>query len=83
MTARRLSYLIGRADQTSLAVGKAIEDAREAEKNVTDVLRMVADQAGHKLPEQFNIQFKEEENEVTIVEKDLPMPIVQNGVHHE
>lgn len=67
-TARHLSYCIGRSDEANAVAGAATQAAKSAEKNVRDMLVMIADQDGQKLPENFALTFDEDSSVVTIVE---------------
>jgi len=79
-TARRLSYLIGHSDEANSVVQAAINAAKIAEQNVRDVILLIADQAGEKLPENYSVEFKEEQNELLITTKEQQS---MNGVNHD
>jgi len=78
-TARRLSYLIGHSDEANSVVEAALSAAKIAEQNVRDVILLIADQAGHKLPDSYNVEFVDEENELRITPKE---EFSKNGVNH-
>lgn len=78
-TARRLSYLIGHSDEANRMVEAAMSAARVAEQNVRDTIVLVADQAGQKLPENYNVEFVDEENELHITPKEEH---TMNGVNN-
>lgn len=79
-TARKLSYLIGRSDEANTVVEAAMNASKVAEQNVRDIIKLVTDQAGHKLPETYTVEFKEELNELRIMPRDSNLV---NGVNHE
>lgn len=78
--ARRLSYMIGHSDEANMVVEAAMRAARVAEQNVRDVIFLVAEQSGEKLPDNFSVEFKEEENLLLITPKEELH--TQNGVDH-
>lgn len=64
-----------------MVVEAAMSAAKIAEQNVRDVIKLVADQAGEKLPEGYMVEFIDEVNELRITVKEEMKPM--NGVQHE
>jgi|KBSMisStandDraft_5_1062788.scaffolds.fasta_scaffold1618409_1 hypothetical protein len=84
-TARHLSYCIGRSDEANAVVGAATQAARSAERNVHDMIAMIADQDGQKIPDNFAVTFDSELNQIIITEQETtqyvaPIPLQVNGV---
>lgn len=85
-TARRLSYAIGRSHEANAVVSAATGAAKMAEQNVRDIVSLVADQTGDKLPSNFGIVFDEEESEIIITTNEqiaIQSDPQVNGVNHE
>ena len=80
-TARRLSYLIGRSDEANAVVEAAMGAAKVAEQSVRDVIALVANESGEALPGNYNVEFKDELNQLVITSKDEEQTM--NGVSHE
>ena len=79
-TARRLSYLMGHSDEANVVVQAALGAARSAEQHVRDLVGLIATQAGEKLPDDYTVEFHEEENHIRILTKEERS---MNGVNHE
>jgi hypothetical protein len=88
-TAKRLSYAVGRSDEANAVVQAATNAARAAEKEVRDLISLVADQQEVQLPPDFGIKFEEDTNEITITSKEpppfmeIPEILRMNGVQEQ
>lgn len=65
-TARKLSYAIGHSDEANAVVYAATNAAKVAEQNVRDIINLIADEQGVKLPYHYGVMFDEDVNEITL-----------------
>jgi BioD-like phosphotransacetylase family protein len=65
-TARKLSYAIGHSDEANAVVYAATNAAKVAEQNVRDIINLIADAQGIKLPYHYGVVFNEDENEIKL-----------------
>jgi hypothetical protein len=80
-TARHLAYCVGRSDEANAVAAAAAQAAKSAEKNVRDMIAMIADQDGQSLPDNFSMSFDENTNVVTITARDSVEHNVQPSLH--
>lgn len=72
-TAKRLSYAVGRSDDANAFVQVATQAAQNAEREIRDLVSLVADQQDIQLPPNFGIRFIDDANEIEITTRE-PMP---------
>lgn len=74
-TARKLSYAIGHSDEANAVVQAATNAAKMAEQNVREIIDLIADQHGKKLPPNYTVVFDEDDNQITLSARENVMPV--------